>query len=221
MPTINQGRVQSDTGTVTFPQPATASAPLNSFALQTPSAGINLFETYSNTQGNVTLGLRSLNVGTGLKLMPNRGVLYLYIDPAFAAGFAPVGSDGLVPWDRLPLEVKSVPFAFILPSKPPSAQVYHLALAIAATIPANLAGTVVYAGQQATSAAQFVLNLISGGVTSQVATLTIQPDSSTDCVFSTQPAISLSAGDVLQLVAPSPGDATLADLGITIYAEKV
>src|SRR3569623_195875 len=109
MPTINQGRVQKDTGTITFPQPAATSAPLNSFALQTPSAGINLYESYSNAQGNVILGLRSLNVGNGLKLIPNRGVLYLYVDPAFAASFAPVGADGLVPWNRLPKEAKSVP----------------------------------------------------------------------------------------------------------------
>ena len=73
---------------VTFtPLPSTSSSTLgvSSFTLQAPSTGIQLYETYSNNNGAVTLGLRSIIVTKGLSLSVNQGVLYLGIDPASLA----------------------------------------------------------------------------------------------------------------------------------------
>jgi hypothetical protein len=115
----------------------------------------------------------------------------------------------------------SLPLGFIIPGKPAASAPYNLAMGLACSINANFSGTVIYDGTQATSSAVFSVNKISGGSTTAIGTLTITTASHVSFTPSTQAAVALAVGDVLQLVAPSSQDATLADLGITILATKV
>lgn len=115
----------------------------------------------------------------------------------------------------------SLPLGFIIPGKPTASQPYNLAMAIACSINANFSGTVVYDGTQATANAVFSVNKISGGSTTAIGTLTITSGSHTSVTLSTQAAVNLAVGDVLQIIAPSSQDATMADLGITILATKI
>lgn len=124
-------------------------------------------------------------------------------------------------WATLPAEVQNLPLPFVIAGKPAVSQVYNLVMATAITIPANLVGTVSYQNTQATASAAFTLNKISSGSTAAIGTITLGTGSKTAITLSTQVQASLSAGDVLQLVAPSSQDATMADIGITILAAKV
>ncbi len=87
-------------------------------------------------------------------------------------------------------------------------------------IPANFAGTMVYDSTLPTSPAVFTLNLISGGVTTVLGTITLTTASHTNATLSIQPEVNLEPGDVLQLVAPTAQDSTLANIGITVFANK-
>jgi hypothetical protein len=216
MPRVGSARVQPETGVVTFSQTESPSAPLTSFTLQTPTAGLNLFESYLNNSGNVLLELRSIAAGPNINLIPNRGVIYISID---AGSFAPLDEAGRVPWTNLPAEAQTLPIAFVIPGRPSNGQVYNVVLPIACTIAADFSGSVVYAGSVTTANAEFLLRQISNGVTTTVGTATFTSASNTSCQWSSQ-ALSFSAGDVLQLVAPSPQDATLADIGISVLANK-
>ena len=137
------------------------------------------------------------------------------------SGYCGLDSNGLIPWAQMRPEVQTLPLAFIIPGLPAAAQVYNLAIATAVTIPANLAGTVVYDTTQPTASAIFTVNHISGGTTTAIGTITVTTTSHTSATLSTQVAVSLAVGDVLQLVAPTSQDATLANVGITILAAKV
>jgi hypothetical protein len=136
-------------------------------------------------------------------------------------GYCGLDSSGLIPWAQMRPEVQNLPLAFIIPTLPTSGQVYNLVVATAVTIPANFAGTVVYETTLPTANAVFTVNHISSGTTTQIGTITITSASHTTALLSTQAAVSLAVGDVLQLVAPTPQDTTLANVGITILAAKV
>jgi hypothetical protein len=221
MPTIGTGSIRSQQGgVVSFTQPATAATALASFTLLTPVSGLNLFESYTNSNGNVSLQLRSLSTGPGLSVTANQGVIYISLDSAFSASYASIDNTGVVPYNFLPAEVRDFPIAFVIPGKPPVQQVYNVVLPIACIIPTNLAGTVVYDGTQPTGNAVFTLSKITSGVTTTIGTVTIIPGSNTSCTLSRQLSVTFMIGDVLQLAAPTTQDANLSDIGITILAMK-
>ena len=130
------------------------------------------------------------------------------------------GLTGTATYAQLPTEVQQLPVAFPFTGKPDASATINLPMAMAVTVPASLAGTVVYDSTKATSNAVFTLNKISGGSTTALGTVTITSASNTSATLAGAGG-SLAAGDVLQLVAPSSQDATLAGIGITILAARV
>ena len=114
----------------------------------------------------------------------------------------------------------AVSLAYIITGRPAALQKYNLVPGVPLSVPANFAGTAVYAGTPAAANAVFTLNRISAGgtVTTAIGTVTVLAGTTEGCALSSQPACALLPGDVLQLVAPATQDATLADVGLTILA---
>jgi len=100
--------------------------------------------------------------------------------------------------------------------KPTAGQVWNIVLPYPINVPANLAGTVVYAGVAPTANAVFTVNYIRAGTTTTIGSATLAAGSQTSLSFSTQALVALLAGDVLQLVYPNPQDATLSGVSFTI-----
>jgi hypothetical protein len=141
-------------------------------------------------------------------------LMFLRVDrpnPQYIGDNGPVGPSGVYQMGGGGV----LPLSYILSGKPKASAFFNSVIAVPLTIPANFAGTVVYASTRPTANAIFTVVQITGGVNTTVGTITLTPASSP--VLSSQAAISLAPGDVLQLHAPSVSDATLSDVGITIY----
>ena len=131
------------------------------------------------------------------------------------------GAVRAIGWASLPASARQLPLGFVLPGKPAAGATLNLAMGMACAIPANLEGTVAYAGTPPAAGAAFVLNKLpaGGGAAVTLGSLSFAAGTA-GAMLSTQPAASLAVGDVLQLASPAAQDATLADIGITILAMR-
>ena len=84
---------------------------------------------------------------------------------------------------------------------------------VGVTLPINLTGSYATANNAATASTTVTIN--KNG--SSIGTIVWSP-SGTSGAFTFLSAVAFVAGDILQLVAPTPSDATLANIGISIDA---
>ena len=115
--------------------------------------------------------------------------------------------------------ITNLPIAFVFAGKPASSALVNVPITISTTIPASLTGSITFVTTTATASTIFTLNKISGGTTTALGTVTITPLSATGRTLAGAGG-ALLPGDCLQMVAPSTADSTLADLGITILAQR-
>ena len=116
-----------------------------------------------------------------------------------------------------PAPIRATPLSFCFPGKPSASSKLSIVIPWAATIAANFANSQTYADTVGTAAAAFAVWQIQGGTTkTQIGTITLTAGSNTAHTF-TGSAVTLAAGDVLQIIAPATQDTTLADVSLTLY----
>lgn len=133
------------------------------------------------------------------------------------AGFYTMGSGGSADWSAVTYltgpQGSQTDLVFSISGKPRAAMTFpRLHVAAAITFPAGLAGS--YATVATAPTAEAVFSLRQDGV--EFATVTFAAASTTG-VFDCPTDADFLAGDLFSMVAPSPADATLADLAITLH----
>jgi hypothetical protein len=176
------------------------------------------------TTGSGISGGPITTTGT-LSVQWNAGAVSSLSGLSLAAGVltaAPAAASitGTLAYSQLPSEVQQIPISFPFSGKPAASATVSVPVPIALTVPSGLTGAVVYDGTKTTSSAVFTVNRISSGSSTSLGTVTITSTSNTSATLAGSGG-SLAVGDVLQLIAPSSQDATLADVGITLLLARV
>ena len=95
----------------------------------------------------------------------------------------------------------------------------NVPMGIAVTVPAALAGTTVFASTPAAALATFTLNKISSGTTTALGTVGFHAGSAITATLA-GPGGNVAVGDTIQLVAPTTADASLANFGVSVLAQR-
>lgn len=119
-----------------------------------------------------------------------------------------------------PPALPPVQIPFVVVGRPGAGQTITVPMALRVSMPANLAGLVVYFAAVATADAVFQLIRISGATKTPIGTITVTAGSHAGFVASLQAAMPVAIGDALQIVCPAVQDATLASGGITFLAAR-
>lgn len=204
MPVVGSGRIQAASGVLTFSATPTSNLGVTGITLQTPSAGTNLFETFAQTAGNVTLFLRSISAGPGLQINVLNGVLTLSIlTSSLPPG--PTGPTGPTFYDIVGF------WRGQLPNDPDP--IHYLELVRAISLPVGLTGSI--ARCMAPPTGNVSMNLAkNGGIVGQMNFAASALTGS----FSFSAPVSFLSGDIWEVYPPSPQDATFGGLSWTIVA---
>lgn len=171
--------------------------------------------------GRITAASNGTGGGTGggIADAPSDSTIYARSNAAWV--HVPFSAlTGSATYAQLPTEVQQVPISFPFAGKPAASAIVNVPVAMALTVPASLAGTVVYATTNATASAVFTINKISGGSTTALGTVTKTTASATSATLAGAGG-TLAAGDCLQISCPGTQDATLADFGISVLCNRV
>ncbi len=114
----------------------------------------------------------------------------------------------------LPVELAS-----FVPGAPPAGVRVRFAIARAVVLPISLAGSQAVARVAATGAVSITINHVVSGTATAVGSVNWAA-SATVGTFTFTAAVILAVGDVLEMVWPTPADATLADVAITFAATR-
>jgi len=149
--------------------------------------------------------------------------LYVRYDDGNSQQWVPAtpALNGAIALAQLPASVQQVPISFPFSGKPASGALVNVPMAFAVTIPASLAGSVVFTTTKATATSTFIVNRVTAaGVTTTLGTVAITGSTTTSATLSGSGG-ALAVSDTLQIVAPASQDTTLADCSITILAARV
>lgn len=199
---------------------------LNSATTLTATGGITISGTsiFLTTVANHTV---MANI-SGATASPSASTLSAIFDSELGStnGMIATRSGGVwtasptLTYSQLPTEILNVPVAISFSGKPLDGQAIFISIAQAVTIPANFANCIGYSDTRASSSSVFNVGYIRSGSYTAIGTITFTNASSTPS-FSTQAAVSLLAGDIIKVTAPSPQDPNLANIAITLLATKV
>jgi hypothetical protein len=136
-----------------------------------------------------------------------------------ANGVAPLDSNSKVPFANLPASVQTGGGSMGYSGVPTTSTLRQFQVPYACTIPANLSTSLGYVNTLATSTTNFALGYEHAGTVNTVGNIVFTSASHAP-TYPTTAAISLAAGDVLQITSPGTADATLADVVFTIACAK-
>lgn len=159
---------------------------------------------------NTGTAVVSVKVGSTTIDLPG-GALAMFSGDGTTNGLAQIG-----PTFRN-IAFDAIDVASFMPGQPgDNAKVIAIVFARAVSFPINFAGSYLKAGAAAT--ADSVYTVKKNG--SSIGTITVAASGTTG-TFSVASAQSFAAGDVLNIIAPTPQDGTLADVSLTIVGTRV
>ena len=209
--------------------------PLTSFLVTTPSTGIPLYDSLTQTSGNVVLALRNLVAGSNIKITNANGQLIISnsggtvgtlgtqdADDVAISGGEISGvtitdlSEPVNPSDAATKSyVGSSSVNFSLPARPAGAQTIQVGITRNYQLVFGSGNPLTYCLNAAESSAVFTLQYVRAGVTTGIGTITFAASASAATLSSTA-TVNLLIGDILQLVTPTVQDVALEDVLITL-----
>ena len=187
------------------------------------STGMDLSDKFYGALVGVVTGGTSF--GESIWICTSPAGLVVGTDPVTFASFSGGGASQAYvdakTWDfsALPASVQTVPVTAAFSGTPGDAQMVHIPIVMTSVLPANFAGTQTYAATAPTASAAFDVDYIHSGTVTAIGTITFGIGSQAG-TLSVQSGVTLAAGNVLRITAPTPDDATLADVGISLLLER-